>query len=280
MHEREFPFTSHDFERIRKLIYTYAGISLHAGKADMVYSRITRRLRATGLRSFEDYLERLVSDAEEWQHFVNSLTTNLTSFFRESHHFPILAEHVQTLHAQTRRPLKLWSAACSTGEEPYSMAMTMIDTFGSWSPPVRILATDLDTNVLEQAQAGVYSAERVERLPRDLVRRFFLRGRGTNAGMVRVNPAVRALVRFRPFNLLQTQWPMQGPFAAVFCRNVLIYFDKPTQYRLMQRLHPLLYPQGLLFVGHSESLLHAADLFRPRGQTVCIPVARPSGRTR
>lgn len=274
MREREFHFTDRDFETIRALIYQHAGIALSPVKVDMVYSRIARRLRATGLETFSDYLERLHSDAEEWQEFINSLTTNLTSFFREAHHFPLLAEHVLEAAPNTRNPARLWSAACSTGEEPYSMAMTLIDAFGSWTPPVRILATDLDTQVLGHASDGVYSAERVAKLPRDLVRRFFLRGRGKHAGQVRIRREVRDLVTFRPLNLLDPLWPIKGHFAAIFCRNVLIYFDKPTQYRLLEKFHPLVYPNGLLFVGHSESLVHAADLFRARGKTVCVPVSR------
>lgn len=281
MREREFHFTERDFATIRTLIYQHAGINLSPIKSDMVYSRIARRLRATGLQTFGEYLERLHTDEDEWQHFVNSLTTNLTSFFRESHHFPLLAEHVLAARPNIQRPALLWSAACSTGEEPYSMAMTLIDAFGSWTPPVRILATDLDTQVLDHAREGIYSAERIEKLERDQVRRFFLRGRRTQAGKVRVRAEVRKLVQFQPLNLLDAVWPIKEHFAAIFCRNVLIYFDKPTQYRLLEKFHPLLYPGGLLFVGHSESLVHAAKLFRSRGKTVCVPMPahtdRPAG---
>lgn len=274
MADREFHFTDSDFEKIRELIYTHAGISLNPGKRDMVYSRIARRLRITGLARFGEYLDRLNNDAEEWQNFVNALTTNLTSFFREAHHFPILAEHAVAQRRGGRSPVTLWSAACSTGEEPYSMAMTLIDAFDSFRPPVRILATDLDTNVVRSAEAGIYSADRVARIPDRDLKRFFLRGRGAHEGMVRVRPEVRALVTFRSFNLLGQQWPVKGPFDEVFCRNVMIYFDKPTQYRLLSRLKPLMHPDGLLFVGHSESLAHASDLFRLKGKTVYAPVNR------
>ncbi|WP_295402932.1 CheR family methyltransferase [uncultured Thiocystis sp.] len=270
---REFPFTTHDFERIRGLIYEHAGISLNSGKADMVYSRIARRLRATGLTSFEDYLEYLNREPDEWQHFINSLTTNLTSFFRELHHFPVLAEQVIDAKRKGRSPILLWSSACSTGEEPYSMAMTVIDALGSWTPPVKILATDLDTNVVRQAAEGVYPMERVEKLPERDLKRFFLRGKGSQEGMARIRPEVRALVSFHPLNLLSDRWPIKGPFDAIFCRNVLIYFDKPTQYRLLARFHPLLRPDGRLFVGHSESLTHVANLFRLQGKTVYSPLA-------
>lgn len=270
--DREFVFTDGDFDRIRGLIHAHAGIALNPGKRDMVYSRLARRLRALGIGAFGAYLEQLQPESEEWQHFVNALTTNLTSFFREAHHFPVLAERVTA--ARRRGPVSLWSSACSSGEEAYSMAMTAIDALGSFTPPVRILATDLDTQVLERAARGVYPLERVAALSEVDVRRFFQRGKGAQAGFVRVRPEVRDLVTFRPLNLLGPRWPIRGPFAAIFCRNVLIYFDKPTQYRLLSRFHPLLHPEGLLFLGHSENVAHAADLFRLRGKTVCAPVAR------
>ncbi len=272
MKTREFHFRDRDFARVRGLIQAHAGIALGPGKVDLVYSRIARRLRARGLRSFEDYLELVTADADEWQEFVNALTTNLTSFFREAHHFSILEEHVLRVQQRSGDPARLWSSACSTGEEPYSMAMTLIDAFASWTPPVKILATDLDTNVLRQAAEGVYPLERVERLPRGILKRFFLRGKSSREGMVRVRPEVRRLVSFRALNLLGGDWPLKARFDAVFCRNVLIYFDKPTQSRLLKRLHPLLCPDGLLFVGHAESLTHVTDIFRLIGRTVYAPV--------
>ncbi len=273
MREREFQFTNQDFDQIRALIYEHAGISLSDGKVDMVYSRIARRLRANGLTSFEGYLSFLNTNSQEWQHFTNSLTTNLTSFFREEHHFPVLAEHALEAKRKGRNPISLWSSACSTGEEPYSMAMTMIDAFGSWTPPVKILATDLDTNVVKHAYKGVYPIERIEKLPEETRKRFFQRGKGAQDGMVRVRPEVRALVSFHPLNLLDSGWPMKGRFDAIFCRNVLIYFDKKTQSKLLARFHPLLQEDGLLLVGHSESLTHVASLFRLRGKTVYSPLS-------
>lgn len=272
--EREFHFTDGDFQRIRGLIYEHAGISLNPSKSDMVYSRIARRLRATGKVRFNDYLDQLQIGSAEWQQFVNALTTNLTSFFREAHHFPILAEYVTRIYAQGRHPVRLWSAACSTGEEPYSMAMAVINAFGSFTPPVRILATDLDTHVLEKAAQGVYPVERIDKMPQADVQRFFLRGKGSRESWVRVRSEVQNLVSFRSLNLLGADWPLKGRFDAIFCRNVLIYFDKPTQYRLLARFHPLMNPDGLLFVGHSESLNHASDLFRLQGKTVYAPVGR------
>lgn len=264
---REFHFTDQDFERVRKLIYVHAGINLSEAKKDMVYSRVGRRLRATGLKSFSEYLAYLESnDENEWEAFVNSLTTNLTSFFREPHHFPILAEHIRSL--KRRRSIMLWCCAASTGEEPYTMAMTMVDVFDSYTPPVRILATDLDTHVLEKAQAGVYSMERIEKLPPHILKKFFLKGTGNNAGYVQVRQELRDMITFRQLNLLDDKWPIKGPFDAIFCRNVMIYFDKPTQYNILQKFVPLMHRDALLFAGHSESFQHAADLFRIQGRTV------------
>lgn len=263
--DREFIFTVNDFDRVRELIYAHAGISLNASKQDMVYSRLARRLRATGIDSFREYLALLEGGNDaEWEAFANSLTTNLTSFFREPHHFPLLAEHV----AEQKHPISIWCSAASSGEEPYSLAMSMVDAFGSFTPPVSILATDLDTNMLARAQEGVYPIERVEKLSAEVVKRFFQRGTGAQAGMVRVRPELRALIRFRKVNLLSPDWQIRGPLDAIFCRNVMIYFDKETQLKILQRFAPLLQDDGLLFAGHSESFHQAAHLFRLRGKTV------------
>jgi len=271
--DREFVFTSKDFERVRQLIYDHAGISLNPSKQDMVYSRLARRLRATGINNFKDYLALLENDDEsEWQAFVNSLTTNLTSFFREPHHFPLLAEHV--LKQKGRHPISLWCSAASTGEEPYSMAMAMVDAFGSFTPPVTIVATDLDTNVLAKAEAGVYPVERIEKLSDAVVKRFFLRGTGAQAGFVRVRPELRAMITFRQVNLLSDDWHIRGPLDAIFCRNVMIYFDKATQLKILERFAPLLQPDGLLFAGHSESFHNAGHVFSLRGKTV-YELAKP-----
>ena len=266
-HEREFTFTNENFERICQLIYEHAGISLKPSKQHMVYSRLARRLRVNGLDNFKDYLALLESNNEaEWEAFVNSLTTNLTSFFREPHHFPLLAELVARQKGQ--HPISLWCAAASTGEEPYSMAMTMVDTFGSFTPPVSIVASDVDTSVLAKAEAGIYPIERVEKLSEAVVKRFFLRGTGAQSGFVRVRPELRAMVTFRHVNLLSNDWQIRGPLDAIFCRNVMIYFDKETQLKILQRFAPLLQPSGLLFAGHSESFHNATHLFRLRGKTV------------
>ena len=264
--QKEFLFTPPDFERIRTLLYQHSGIKLSDSKSNMVYSRLTRRLRATGLKSFQDYLQRVERDqGEEWDAFINALTTNLTAFFREPHHFPLLRDHVLSLR---KRPLRLWCSAASTGEEPYTMAMTMVDAFGSFKPPVQIIATDIDTNVLSKAQAGIYPLDRVEKLPPETLKRFFLKGSGNNAGYVQVRKELRDLISFSQLNLLDARWPVSGPFDVIFCRNVMIYFDKDTQYKILKRFAPMLETHGLLFAGHSESLHHAADFFKLRGKTV------------
>lgn len=265
--DREFHFTDKDFESVRQLIYNHAGISLNTSKKDMVYSRLARRLRATGLNSFREYLSLLESnDHDEWQAFTNALTTNLTSFFREQHHFPILAEHVRKHKGQ--HPINLWCSAASTGEEPYSMAMTMVDLFNSFTPPVHIIATDLDTNVLAKAEAGAYPLERLEKMPAEMVKRFFLKGTGSQEGYARVRQELRNMITFRQINLLHDSWPLRPPFDAIFCRNVMIYFDKPTQLEILKKFVPLLRPDGLLFAGHSESFHHAAAQFKLIGNTV------------
>lgn len=264
---REFEFTKKDFDRVCRLIYEHAGISLSTSKQNMVYSRLARRLRANGINKFHDYLKLLEGNDEvEWEAFVNALTTNLTSFFREPHHFPVLAE--QALKHKGRRPISLWCAAASTGEEAYSMAMTMVEVFGSFTAPVSIVATDVDTNVLAKAEAGIYLAESVEKLPADVVKRFFLRGAGSQSGFVRVKPELRDMITFRQLNLLSGNWQIRGPLDAIFCRNVMIYFDKKTQLQILEKFVPLLQPDGLVFAGHSERFHNAMHLFRLRGITV------------
>jgi len=285
---REYDFTQHEFAKIQKLIYEHAGISLSSTKQNMVYSRLARRLRAHGLSSFNEYLCLLEKgDEVEWEAFTNSLTTNLTAFFREAHHFPILEQHVlqskdqrkpeeqhslvPDQYAQLRKSqhkIHLWCSAASTGEEPYSMAMAMVKAFKTFTPPVHILATDLDTNVLAKAQQGVYSIDRLEKLPNDMLKQFFLKGNGRNAGSAKIRQELRDMITFRQLNLLDEAWPIRGPFEAIFCRNVMIYFDKTTQNNILKKFAPLLASEGLLFAGHSESFQYAANLFKLRAKTV------------
>lgn len=265
--ERDFEFSDRDFRRVCELIHTRAGIALAPAKRDMVYGRLSRRLRVLGLRSFKDYLDQLESqDGDEWQAFTNALTTNLTSFFREPHHFDKLREELQM--RAPRAPLKLWSCAASTGEEPYSMAITACEAFSSMTPPVRIIATDVDTQVLATASQGVYAMDRIAGLDPALKRRYFQRGSGPNEGKCRVLPALRSLIEFHPLNLLSNRYDVGGPFDALFCRNVMIYFDKPTQRGILSRLVQHMDEDSLLYTGHSENYLHAADLIQPCGRTL------------
>jgi chemotaxis protein methyltransferase CheR len=232
----------------------------------MVYSRLARRLRASGDRTFADYLARLErGDEREWETFINSLTTNLTAFFREAHHFDMLAKHLKGI--TERRPIKIWCSAASTGEEPYSIAMTVVETYNRFEVPVTIIASDLDTHVLEQGRRGVYALERLEKLSRERVSKFFLKGTGAQEGFARVRPELQKLITFTRVNLLDARWPVQGPLDVIFCRNVMIYFDKPTQYAILKKFVPLLREDGVMYAGHSESFLHATDLFRSLGRT-------------
>ena len=271
---REFDLSDRDFARVCKMIYARAGISLNETKRNMVYSRLAKRVRERDLPGFGDYLDLLDADeGEEWQDFINALTTNLTSFFRESHHFEMLAEHLKAIPAG--KPIALWTAASSTGEEPYSMAMTAMDALRTKTPSVRILATDIDTHVLETGRRGVYRDDNVAKLDPELARRHFQRGTGANTGMARVKKELRDMVSFRQLNLLQPAWPMREKFTAIFCRNVMIYFDKPTQRAVMERIAARLEPDGMLCIGHSENLMWARDLFEPCGRTA-YRLARPA----
>jgi len=269
--EHEFSFTADDFEKIRRLLYQRAGISLAPGKSQMVYSRLARRLRCLNLSSFAEYLHYLERHSEEWQQFINSLTTNLTAFFREAHHFEQLAE-LARLRGKEGRPLRFWSAASSTGEEPYSMAMTLVEVFDSFAAPVQIIASDIDTGVLDYARQGIYPAERVAQLPAGYKQRFFQRGVAANAGKVRVVPELRQLVEFRQINLLGANWGISGGLDVIFCRNVMIYFDKPTQALLLERMVSLLRPDGLFFAGHSESFIHASHVVKLVSRSAYQPV--------
>jgi chemotaxis protein methyltransferase CheR len=269
--DRPFPFDDADFDRVRRLIHQRAGISLADHKRDMVYSRLVRRVRVGAHDGFTDYLDALeYGGGEEWEHFVNALTTNLTSFYREGYHFEALIAQLREAaqRAGTSTPLRIWCAAASTGEEPWTLAITACEAFGTLAPPVRILATDIDTQVLETAEAGVYPVERIEALSDERRRAFFQRGSGPNAGLCRVRSELRDLVQFRPLNLLDRDYGIAPGLTAIFCRNVMIYFDKPTQYRVLQRMVPLLGPEGRLYAGHSESFNHAADLVTGCGRTI------------
>ena len=265
-----FDFSDADYQRLKKMIFDYAGISLNANKKPMAYSRLTKRLRQLGMNTFREYLDFVeTADSEEHVRFINALTTNLTYFFREAHHFTILSEHLLNLYEN--EPLTIWSAACSTGEEPYSIAMAAIEAFGSDAPPIRIIASDLDTDALAAAKRGVYANEKVASLTPQRMKRFFLKGAGDQTGFVRIRPQVQGMVEFRQVNLHEAGWDIEsvGPLAAIFCRNVMIYFNKETQTKILDRFAPLLRPDGLLFAGHSENFFYnGRSTFRLRGKTV------------
>lgn len=265
--ERDFEFTAADFARIRALIHLRAGISLSDHKRDMAYSRLARRLRAVNMDTFKQYLDQLEAqpNSAEWEAFTNALTTNLTAFFRESHHFPILADFAK----KRPQPFSVWCSAASTGEEPYSIAITLLESLGdNAGRQCSVIATDIDSQVLQKADAGVYTLDQVKGLSPERLKRFFLKGTGAHAGLVRIRPEVRAMVKFDKLNLTDAKYALNGQFDAIFCRNVMIYFDKPTQGQVLARFEPLVKPGGLLFAGHSENFTYVSQAFKLRGQTV------------
>lgn len=264
---QEFEWTTSDFDRVQSLIYQRAGISLHNGKHAMVYSRLARRLRETGHQSFKGYLSWLESHTgSEWQEFVNALTTNLTSFYRESHHFEVLANHLRTASPQSSS-WRCWCSAASTGEEPYSIVMTALETLGS-AASFSLTASDIDSKVLATAQKGVYRMEALKGLDAKKLQRFFLKGKASNEGMIRVRPELQRMINFISVNLIKDDWPFREAFDIVFCRNVMIYFDATTQRKVLERIHRVMAPRGLLFVGHAENFNDSRDLFMLRGKTV------------
>jgi chemotaxis protein methyltransferase CheR len=269
---REFRFDDTDFVRLRDLVKRHTGIALSDGKRELVYSRLARRLRLLRLDSFERYCTLLeAGNREELVQMVNAITTNLTAFFREAHHFDYLATTLLPAYMQEkarRQRLRVWSAGCSTGEEPYSMAMVVRETGPATSGwDIKILATDIDSNVLATARRGVYQQERAQGLSPQRLQRWFRQGTGADAGLIRVRPALQALITFRQLNLMHA-WPMRGPFDVIFCRNVVIYFDKATQKVLFDRFADLLDTHGVLCIGHSESLYAVSDRFALLGQTI------------
>lgn len=264
--EREFIYHAADFEKVRDILYRKAGINLSESKQQLVYSRLARRLRALNLNNFADYLIYLNTHDAEQEEFINALTTNLTAFFREEHHFAILTDYVRSFKNQSRN-LRVWCAASSTGEEPYSIAMTLVEAYGTYTPPVEIIASDIDSNVLRDASAGIYPAQRMESVSLQRKKQFFQRGKGGNQGKARVIAELRQLIEFRQLNLLDAKWLISGPFDIIFCRNVMIYFDKQTQLKLLERMTKLLKPEGLYIAGHSESFTQAVHLVKLVGKT-------------
>ncbi|WP_340679536.1 CheR family methyltransferase [Paraglaciecola sp.] len=268
-HGREFSFSQQDFENVRNILYKKSGIRLADSKDSMVYSRLARRLRVLRITSVTDYLKYLDENNTEEQQFINALTTNLTSFYREKHHFPILQDYLVS-HPGKRR---IWCAASSTGEEPYSIAMTVAETFDSFTTPVEIIASDIDSVVLEKARAGIYSQDSVRDLSAEQLKRFFHRGKMSNNGFVRAVPELRKMVNFRQINLTHTKWDIKPQVDVLFCRNVMIYFDKETQIKILTQMVELMSVDGLYIAGHSETFANATHLVAPIGKTVYRPVA-------
>jgi len=264
--ERKFAFCDADFVRVRHMIHERAGIALGPHKREMVYSRLARRLRILGYKNFVSYLDTLESqpESDEWEYFVNALTTNLTAFFREPHHFPILAAFIR----QRSDPLSVWCCGASTGEEAYSIAITLVEALGPRAKMATVFATDIDTYAMSLARAAVYSYERVAKLEKHRLKRFFLRGRDSNNGQVKVKPEITSMVTFDILNLLMPTWPIVEKFDVIFCRNVMIYFDRATRAQMLERFALVLKPGGLLFAGHSENLTYSSREFRLLGQTV------------
>ena len=267
--EREFPMSQQNFDQVKDIAYRLTGIKLTDHKKNMIYSRLARRIRQRRLGSFDEYCRLLdLPGNDETTDFVNAITTNLTSFFRENHHFEHLTSKVFPelirKNAASRR-IRIWSAGCSTGEEPYSIAICAKEHLpvGSWD--IKLLATDLDTNVVAHGKRGVYGYDRVDGMDEARVRKWFLRD--ANGEEVRVKRGVQDLITFKPLNLLG-EWPMKGPFDVIFCRNVVIYFDKETQKVLFDRYADMLAPGGYLYIGHSENLHKVCNRFESLGKTI------------
>lgn len=267
----EFSLTQEEFDYICKLVYDTTGIVLDERKREMIYRRLMKRLRETGLKTFSSYYQKLRQDEQELPAFINSITTNLTSFFRENHHFEFLEKQVfpELEKSKESRRIRIWSAACSTGEEPYSIAITLREALGSrinqWD--AKILATDLDSECIQTAASGVYRSERIASLTEARQRQWFMRSASKEMSQVKVKSALTELIAFKTLNLL-SQWPMKGPFDVIFCRNVLIYFDRETQSELIARYHGLLSANGYLMLGHSESLPRECNSFEVVGRTI------------
>lgn len=275
--QNDFVLTDAELQKISTLIYQRAGIVLSKQKHDMVYNRLTRRLRQLNIKTFTAYLNLLESDpgSNEWQQFINALTTNLTSFFREAYHFPVLAEHARS----RQNNYNVWCTAAATGEEPCSIAMTLHEALGQNLSGPRVWATDIDTEVLAKATRGIYRHADIQNLTPEQKRTWFLRGTGAQREQVKVKPTLLAAIQYQQLNLLSPEWRVPAPFTssfdAIFCRNVMIYFDKPTQHRILLRFANMLKPGGLLFVGHSENFSNMNGPFRLRGQSVyCLTQER------
>lgn len=255
-----------DFERAARILKRRAGILLGDHKREMAARTLSMRGKRLHLGSIAEYLQFLEQNqaSEEWDHFVNAFTINHTAFFREQHHFDILSDFVRS----RKSPLHIWCSAASTGEEPYTIAMTLQESMAAASTQASIWATDIDTQALERAQRGIYSLERIKTIPEPYLKKYFFRGKDTKAGLARVKPVLRDMIRFEQLNLLAPVWPADQKFDAIFCRNTMIYFDKQTQTRILERFATMMEKGGLLFAGHSENFTYLTRAFQLRGQTV------------
>lgn len=267
----QYQISDKDFVRFRELIYREAGINLSDAKKALLQARLTRRIRHLGIETFSEYYDYLIANPEdEMVNFINALTTNKTEFFRESRHFHFMIEDAlpefDTMGLDT---LRIWSAGCSSGQEPYTIAMSLSEYYnGIKKPDIKILATDIDTQMLEKAESGIYPEEQVAEIEDQLLRKYFMKGVGSNHGAYRVKDFLKKLISFRRLNLLDEKYPMKRKFDIIFCRNVVIYFDKPTQKMLFNRLGDNLADHGYLFIGHSENILNITDRFRLIGNTI------------
>lgn len=268
---QKYKMTSRDYKRIQRLIKEVIGVDLNDHKKNMVYTRLHKRLKILGLNNFEDYIAHLRHSDDEMAEFVNAVTTNVTSFFRENHHFEHLAQTVvpelieRKLKAGSRQ-IKIWSAGCSTGQEPYSIAISLLEAIpnpSSWN--IEITATDINTEVLAVAKTGVYDSASVDGVDFKILRQYFEKGIGTNEGKVRVRPNLKKLIHFKPLNLMES-WHFKDRFDVIFCRNVLIYFDNKTQAKIVERYCDRLAERGVLYIGHSETLVDTHHLFQPEGK--------------
>lgn len=262
------PVANEDFDRCARLLQARAGIVIGDHKRDMVGRIIAARAHQMGMASLRAYLDHLQyqADAPEWEHFINAFTINHTAFFRERHHFDILSEFLRG----RSKPVSIWCCAASTGEEAYTIAMIMSEAGHTMETGASVWATDIDTAAIEKARHGVYTLDRVKPVAESHLKRYFQRGTGPRAGLVRVKPNLTGMVEFGALNLLDSAWPARRQFDAIFCRNIMIYFDKPTQTRILDRFAPVLKPDGLLFAGHSENFTYLTKAFRLRGQTVYV----------
>ncbi|MDD5228234.1 MAG: protein-glutamate O-methyltransferase [Methylococcales bacterium] len=260
--EREFKFTAEDFNILRKLSNEYSGIQVPDERFDMFYSRLSKRVRKLGLSDFKEYCQYLHNNHDdEFTEFINAITTNLTSFFREQHHFDYLKNVVipELLgRNKSTKQIRIWSAGCSTGEEPYSLAMTILENVpADWD--IQILATDLDTHVLKTASDGIYTQDRITDLSPDILKRWFMKSK-SSPDHVKVKSELQRIIQFKQLNLMQ-EWSMKTPFDVIFCRNVLIYFDRETKAALAKRYARMLASKSWLFIGHSESLNQICNEF-------------------